>query len=441
MIPRLLAIALLAMRAALRSRMVAALLVLLAGCVLGLPRMLRGDGTPAGDLAILLEITLTACFGVLALATLWAGCATLAAERDSRLLDLTRVKPVPGIELWLGKWLGMLALNALLLAAVVVGVRAQIALRRTPSGASFSPLLTCRRVAHPLLPTPEAEAQEALRRAQAQGPLPAGMNARRFYREQLQMARNHYMVVNPGETAVWQIALARPLHPGEPLLARFRFDVEWGARADVRGVCRVRRAGATAWAAHAPVADFTMNTLDVPLDSAALAGADRLELAFEHAGPPDSAALLINPRQNVVLLTPGGSFAGNLFRAAVVQLALLALLAALGLTLACAFSFPVAAFGAGAALLLALVSASLARDPPEPDESDRLFARSGRALVLQTGATVQPLLSMAPIPRLTAGEQIGWHEVGRAVGIAGLAWPAALAIIGTLALRRREAIT
>jgi hypothetical protein len=441
MIQRLLAIALLAMRTALRSRMVAVLLVLLAGCVLGLPRVLRGDGTPTGDLDILLQITLSACFGVLALTTLWAGCAALATERDSQRLDLTRVKPVHGAELWLGKWLGMLALNALLLAAVSVGVRAQIALRHAPAGTSFAPLLACHQVSRPVLPAPEDEARAALQQARVQRALPADTTARQFYHERLQEARNRYAVVNPGDTILWPVTLATPLRPGEPLAARFRFDVEWGARADVQGVCRVRRAGTTAWAAQAPLADFTLNTLDVPLDSARLTGADHLELAFEHTGPAGAAGLLINPRRNVALLTPGGTFSGNLVRAAIVQLVLLSLLAALGLTLGCCFSFPVAAFGAIAALLLTLVSASLTRDPPDPDADDGLGTRSGRTLVQAIGTAVQPLFALEPINRLTAGERIGWHDVGRAAGIAALAGPALLAALGTLALRRREAIT
>lgn len=441
MIPRLLVIAILAMRAALRSRMVALLLVLLAGCILGLPQVLRGDGTPVGELEILLEIVLSACFGVLAMATLWAGCAALATERDSRLLDLTRVKPVYGIELWLGKWLGMLVLNALLLTAVAIGVCAQIKLRHTPDGTGFAPLLTCRQVVRPVLPMPAEEALEALHQARSQGTLPADTNARQFYREQLRAARNRYTVINPGESAMWQIVLATPLRPGETLAARFRFDVEWGARDDVRGICRVRRAGTSIWVSQTSVLDFTMNTLEVPLDSAGLKGADRLDLAFEHTGMAGSAALLVNPRQNVALLRPGGLFSGNLVRATLVQLALLALLAALGLTMGCCFSFPVAAFGAIAAMLLALVSASLARDPPVPDADEGLHAHSSRVLVLSVGAAVQPLLALEPFNRLTTGERIGWHDVVRAVVIAGLAGPAMLAVVGALALRRREAIT
>jgi hypothetical protein len=420
---------------------VALLLMLLTGCVLGLPRVLQGDGTPEGELSILLEITLSACFGVLALTTLWAGCAALSTERDSQLLDLTRVKPVRGAELWLGKWLGLLALNALLLTAVVVGVRAQIGLRHTSAGGAFAPLLTCRNVARPLLPAPETEAREALRLARSRGALPAGVSEPQFYREQLQAARSRYRVVNPGETALWQLSLPAPVRPGEPLTARFRFDVDWGARADVRGICRLRRAGASAWAAQAAVTDFTLNTISLPLAGAELAGAGQLELAFEHTGGAGSAALLINPRRNVALLSPGGSFAGNLARGAAIQFALLALLAALGLTLGCCFSFPVAAFNAAALLLLVLVSAALTGAAPDAEESGTARARASRALVQAVGAVAQPLATLEPIAHLSAGERITWDGVGRAAGIAGLAGPALLAVAGALALRRREAIT
>ena len=63
-------ITLLALRASLRTKVVAALLVLLTACVLILPGIVKGDGTPEGDLLILLSYTLGFSFGILCLATL-----------------------------------------------------------------------------------------------------------------------------------------------------------------------------------------------------------------------------------------------------------------------------------------------------------------------------------------------------------------------------------
>jgi len=437
---RVIAIALLALRAAIRSRMVVVLLLLLAGAVLGLPRVLRGDGTPAGDFAILLETTQSACFGLLALTSLWAGCAALAAERDSRLLDLTRVKPVHGLELWLGKWLGLLVLQALALLAVAAGMSLQVAWHPRARNGAFAPFLVCRQVARPELPSPADEARRECERALAEGEVPPDMTTRQFYREQLRLAQNRYEAINPGETRIWRISMPVPLRPGDPLTARFKFDVEWGARGDVRGVCRLRAAGSSDWLAESPIEDFTMNTLAVPLASAAPGGCERFELAFEHTGPAGSAALLINPRRNVAVLAPWGSFAGNLARAMCIQWAWLALLAALGVTLGCAFSFPVAAFCAVALLMFARVSMALARDPPVAEPTDTLWARGSRMLVVGVIAALEPVMAQEPFTRLASGERIDWKESAQALAVAGLAGPAILAVIGACALRRREAL-
>ncbi|MBN1557694.1 MAG: ABC transporter permease, partial [Lentisphaerae bacterium] len=111
------AIALLTLRAAVRSRLVAALIVLLLATAAGLPLTLEGDGTAAGRVRILVVYTLGAGGFLLGVATLWAACGAVAQDIEARTLRLTAVKPVRAFEIWLGKWLGLVGLNALLLGA------------------------------------------------------------------------------------------------------------------------------------------------------------------------------------------------------------------------------------------------------------------------------------------------------------------------------------
>ena len=87
----MLAVAGLSIRAAVRSRVVAALLVLLAAGVIGIPHLVAGDGTPASELQVRLRYTLAFGVGVLGLATLWASCAAFAAR-------LTDMRGAPGME-------------------------------------------------------------------------------------------------------------------------------------------------------------------------------------------------------------------------------------------------------------------------------------------------------------------------------------------------------
>ena len=108
---RIIAIAGLTMRTAIRSR-----LLMLAACgvalaVFGLPAVLHGDGTLGGQVQLLLYYPLGFTGMLLALGAVWAGAAMVAVEVDRGTAALLVTKPVRPIELWLGKWLGLLVWN------------------------------------------------------------------------------------------------------------------------------------------------------------------------------------------------------------------------------------------------------------------------------------------------------------------------------------------
>src|SRR6516165_8260293 len=113
---RLFAIVTLTWRAAFRFKLfiVVAGLVLLA--VLGLPLLIKTDGTARGFTQILLTYTLSTVSGLLGLSTLWLACGTLARDIEECQLQVVAVKPIARWQIWLGKWLGIMSLNAVLLA-------------------------------------------------------------------------------------------------------------------------------------------------------------------------------------------------------------------------------------------------------------------------------------------------------------------------------------
>jgi len=110
------AIALLALRTTFRSRVVLVLSALLFVAAFLLPGAIRGDGTPEGLVRLHLTYSLGIAGFLLALSNLWAGCAAVSQEADDKTLQLLLVKPVPRFRIWLGKWLALLLVNALLLA-------------------------------------------------------------------------------------------------------------------------------------------------------------------------------------------------------------------------------------------------------------------------------------------------------------------------------------
>ncbi len=87
-----------------------------------MPLILKDDGTAKGLTQILLTYTLGAVASLLGMATLWLSCGTLAKDVEECQMQMVAVKPIGRWQVWLGKWLGILGLNAMLLALAGVSI-------------------------------------------------------------------------------------------------------------------------------------------------------------------------------------------------------------------------------------------------------------------------------------------------------------------------------
>jgi len=113
---RLLAIIWLTWKAALRFRLFIVVAVLLLAAVIGLPLLIKDDGTARGFTQILVTYTLGAITGLLGISTLWLSCGLLAREIEECQMQVVATKPIARWQIWLGKWIGIMSLNAALLA-------------------------------------------------------------------------------------------------------------------------------------------------------------------------------------------------------------------------------------------------------------------------------------------------------------------------------------
>ncbi len=113
---RILAIAWLTWKAALRFKLFLVIAVLLILAVVGLPLVIKDDGTAQGFTQIILTYTLSAITALLGLSTLWLSCGTLARDIEECQIQVVVTKPIARWQIWIGKWLGIVTLNAVLLA-------------------------------------------------------------------------------------------------------------------------------------------------------------------------------------------------------------------------------------------------------------------------------------------------------------------------------------
>lgn len=431
------------LRAAFRSRFVLALAALLAVVLVVLPRAVGGDGSPEGARRIALTWTLGLSAVVLAAATLWAGCGAIAGEMEEKTWSALCVTPAARLELWLGKWAGLVALDAILLAPVLLGVAIQLRVRGVPSE-SLRPY-------ERVMPIPSSildEAKRAYTAAVSAGAFAAETNrtpeqiVNAIYRDLME----HPLSLSGGSHFSWMFPLPSdgPASDGRPAILRLTLVSPFGTAADTAGALTALSAAGEIVASREISPDDNRElSLDVPPE--ALSGQSSIGLRFDNTGSADAPAALFHPAEDAVLLLPLGTFSGNLLRAGLTLLALLSTLAALGTAAGALFSRPVAIFVATGIVVLGLVANSDidaditdVTDPMVVAQPEFAYAVRARRVLNGIAALTAPVAEARPLDRAGDGYRIPTSPVARAIVQNGLALPIVLGALSALVLRRRE---
>tara|TARA_B100000959_G_scaffold220006_1_gene232445 strand:- start:1746 stop:3488 length:1743 start_codon:yes stop_codon:yes gene_type:complete len=111
----LLAVAFLTWKASIRYRFFWVMLGLLLLAVGGMPLIVKDDGSAAGMTQILITYTLAMITAIMGAATLWISAGSLANEIENHQLQMVATKPISRWQIWLGKWVGVMSMNFVLL--------------------------------------------------------------------------------------------------------------------------------------------------------------------------------------------------------------------------------------------------------------------------------------------------------------------------------------
>ena len=442
---KILSIAILTFRESMRTRLVAALAAVVALAVIGLPLLLKGDGTPAGIARMTLLYPLGAAFAFLAVAAPWTAAASLASDIKGRTLQLLRVKPVSMWQLWLGKWLGLLFLNALLLAAALVAIH----LRLVATGARASDdIRIAKRHIQPVLPPLERQIADMMANVAAASKEGLSPQEKRELRATLRRRLPYANAsLRSGEEWNWVFKPSRLPAEGEAIWLRLGLHSD--VLAQKQPVARLSlSAGKVASELTAPydISDFTSRKQEIALTAPAPGDAKELTLTIRNVGDKDAPQLLVQPRQGLFLLIRAGSLEANMVRAFVILLSLLALLLALGLTAGSVFSLPVAVFTTTCLIVSVLASAYVMSDPdildPEVLATSALLPRiqflASATMTKTLAAASAPALTPSPLSHLSSSEWISSREILLALAGNAIALPALLALLASLYLARKE---
>ncbi len=451
---RILAISFLTLRAAVRFRVVTVMAVLLLGGVIVLPLIIKDDGTARGFTQIILTYTLTLTTTLLGFATLWLSCGILAREIEEAQMQMVVVKPIARWQIWLGKWLGILMLNAMLLALAGVAIFTLMQVRASKLDPKQRAILrneifVARAVAREEVSDYESDARRIVRERLKTSPPPDGLSVAQIQtliREQLK-ARDQ--LVPPGTRREWKIFVGDPAELRDvPIVIRTRFEPP---------VPDMNERFPTFWefgdlnTRNQYKTNFVMPAeafVEFQIPANLLNDKGYLHIRFDNL---TQKALLFQDEGMQVMHRIGG-FGGNFARGLAVIFCWLALMAALGLTTASFLSFPVAAFCTVGMLILGLSTGTL-KQIVEENGIIQVDPNTGRVdepgiinqIAVPFAKTMLTTFNLArgfsPIDNLSSGRAISWLDLSRAFTQICVILGGILAAIGIAIFTRRELAT
>jgi hypothetical protein len=452
---RILAISFLSLRAAFRFRVVLIMAVLLIGGVVVLPLIIKDDGTARGFTQIILTYTLTLTTSLLGFATLWLSCGLLAREIEEAQMQMVVVKPIARWQIWIGKWLGILMLNALLLLLAGVAIFGLMEWRAGKLSAKEQKILrneifVARKIARETMPDYDEQARKVVQEKLKTSAPPEGLSiaqVQTIIREQL---KSRDQLVPPNRRRQWEIYMGDPAElRNRPMTVRVRFDPP---------VPDLNQRFDTYWefgdlnSQSQFKTNFVMPSetfIEFPIPANLVNAKGMLYVRFDNF----SDKALLFPDNGMEVLYRVGGFGGNFFRGLGIIFCWLALLAALGLAGASFLSFPVAAFCSIAVIILGLSTGTLKQIVEEngivaidPNTGQAMAGGSllnDAAVPFAKGllATLNLARGFSPIDDLSSGRAITWFDFLRAFAQICILLSGILAVIGITIFTRRELAT
>jgi hypothetical protein len=451
---RIFAIAALTWKAAFRFRLFWVLAALLLGSVIVLPLILKDDQTARGFIQLLLTYNLTVITTLLGFSTLWLACGTLARDIEECQMQMVAVKPIPRWQIWLGKWLGLVGLNAALLVLSGGSVYGLLMFRsgKLPEAEQKilrNEIFVARATIREPLPDVEATVDRIFKDRLQKTPVPVSEHEtlRNTIREQFKAG---IQIVPPDYRRRWEIdlGLRKNFLSDKPLFIRSRF---YAAQTNATGTYLGE------WQVGLPEKTRTWTTFK----------SQAADAFYEFPIPPglwdENGKLTINflNRNNSALLFPiedgfeilyrEGGFGLNYVRGLGIILCWLGLLAALGLSAASFLSFPVAAFFSGTLLFVAMSGNTLTTVVSEggilgaDHETGAINNSWVDMLLIPIFKGMLQLINLvqgfSPVDALSTGRSITWGQLGLAFFQIVLLMGGMLAIGGILVFTRRELAT
>lgn len=457
------AIASISMRTAFRSKVFLTLCTLLLLVIVGIPLTIRGDGTTAGYTRIIIDYTLNFVRFILAVAAIWSGCASISQEVETKQIQMTSTKPVHALQLWTGKWLGIVApVLALVLVAGLV-VYGLLIYNLRPAALSEDDRAALRRdilvSRAEIMPEQfegfEEEIEALVQQLIQRGEVPPETSLHEIRRQVRSSVVTQQQTVGPGDSFAWEFKLP-DIDADRSLGVQYRASASrfGGAQLPVNWTVYDAE-GNQLYSADEVLTSETEEQALIPADS--LQGNRHIYLQFSNLSQDDT---IFFPREDSLsILAYAGIFELNLLRTLLVIALQLAFLTAIAVTMGAVFSTPVAAFTSVFLLLLIFMDGYIHEMAQRTDyspqghvcshghahhecdqhhEGPRAFDRIIHYVFRGLDAIIAPLREDNALDLCATGRHVPWPMVGRTLLYRVVIYGGLIAIGGAGIFKRRE---
>src|SRR5450830_72321 len=401
MLSKIIAISGLTLRTAIRSRVFGLLIAMVVICIAGLPLVIKSDGTASGQTQLFMHYAFGLTMTLLSIAAAWSAAGAISLEVSARQMHILVTKPVHAAEIWLGKWLGLMTINLVMLGlagGLIYGLLRWTTRNAVLAADDQTRLREEVLTAHSFI-TPDQPVAK---------PAPSGVGHIMF-------------AVPPAGTQSWIFRVPERVIPGDALFLQFQFATSRIERQmPVTGLWLIGADNSPApYRALGSYTPHVGHALKLP----PAAPGKRLTVTYKNVETAEPATVLFAADTGAQLLIRESGFESNFIRALLLVLARLAFFTALGLTVGALVSFPVAVFTAFAFLFITGLSGWIGAEALL-DEVDLSPAWLASLLNAATYGVIQlahfvtpPLARFEPLSFLPAGAFIPWTLVGTAWGV------------------------
>ncbi|MSR18960.1 MAG: hypothetical protein EXS00_07335 [Phycisphaerales bacterium] len=427
-------------------------------------------------------------FGCAACMTILLACATTSFEMRDRQIWQLLTKPVSRLNYLVGKWLGVVLVDAILLAVAALAIVGYTEFLRTRDSVDLrdaqavtNEVLVARQAVRPTFEEPTREfLMDAVDRTIAedstlQQDIADGLKEDRTVRGKLAaeeykefLARQR--AVDPGSsrtfrfegigdtvsevtaasetldiTGFFRYLFSSAAYEGQPLSLRFFLHTGASSSHETHPVIFLfPKTGMWIDRMYVPAQG---HEIQLPHSLIEPDGSLRLEVqnvGFDGQNHYPGASTIFFDADGLEILYAAGTFEGNFFRAMVIDLAKLSFIAMLGVCAGSVLSFPVSCLVAFTLFLVALLSPFLAISLEYywAPQGSGIIVRALHGVVKGVAFASQWMLgafgNTRASDRLTEGRLITWEDVGRAVGLIGFGWSLLVLAVGYSVLRRKE---